>query len=138
MDPHVNFQLFEIHLIRCLRNPSEYQKCSRNWPQSRQKQLKMTTFNFDHEFCSYKFLFSKNCYNDDYCHTLAPVMQNCSYLKGQIILETLVLKIYIIPPENVLKGAIQDVWNAYSHPNPVSIASSDNLNEIHFHLRSLN
>ena len=138
MDPHVNFQLFEIHLLRCLRKPSEYQKCSRNWPQSCQKQLKMTILNFGLKFCSYKWFFSKNCYNDDYDHPLAPVMRSCSYLKGQIILETLVLKICIIPPENVLKGAIQDIWNAYSHPNPVSIASSDNLNEIHFHLRSLN
>ena len=98
----------------------------------------MTTLNFGLKFCSYKYLFSKNCYNDDYCHPLAPVTQSCSYLKGQIILETLVLKICIIPPENVLKGVIQDIWNVYSHPNPVSIASYYNLNEMHVHLRSSN
>ena len=96
----------------------------------------MTTLNFCLRFCSYKWFFSKNCYNDDYCHPLAPVMQSCSYLKGQIIRETLILKICIVPPENAPKGVIQAIWNVYSHPNPVPIASPDNLNEIHFKMNT--
>ena len=135
MLPHVNFQLFEIHLLRCVTKQSEYQKCSRNWPQNRQKQLKMTTFEFDLEFCECSLFFSDNCSNNDYYDPLASLLRNCSYLEGQSILEILILKLWIIAPENVLKGAIQDISNACIHPNCVQMAFSSDLCDRNFDSR---
>ena len=91
MDPQVNFQLLKMHLLWCVAKKSEYQKCSRNWSQNRQKRPKMSTFKFDVLYFQCGLIFCCNSFNDAYCHPLASIRQKPSYIEGQVILENLIL-----------------------------------------------
>ena len=71
----------------------------------------------------------------NYYHPLGSIMRKPRYLKGHVILEIVILKLCIIPPDNVLKGAIQDISNAYNHFNRVKIESSSDSNEMHIDSR---
>ena len=58
-------------------------------------------------------------------------MRSFSYHEGQTILEIVISNICLIHLENVLKGAMQDISNAYIHPNHVRITFSSDSDEIH-------